>query len=182
MILLSKLAAVLLAATTVTQPAVLAAGTRIATELVAPVNSATAKTGDEFELRAVGNANERLNGAVIRGHITRVVQPHGIHRAEIDFLIDSITLASGAKMPIRAFVVSPNVVEKRTVSPAYVPPLTRPGPTPPNTTVWQTDIGGTPHRSAQTGGVAYASAPGKPIDAKAGAPVTIELAGDLQLP
>ncbi len=183
------LIAVVLGVTTLTQPVTLKAGTKIACIMQTPVDSRTAQAGDTFTLHVNDPSEPVLAGARINGHITRVNGPFGMQPAEIAFLFDSITFASGAKEPIRAFVVSRNVVQRNATGPgAPVPP---PGPVrmpntvgPPNqsTMAWSTQLGPKTQQTAQTGGFAYATSTKKPLVVQAGTPVTIDLASDLQVP
>lgn len=192
---LAALASVVIAATTVTQPTTLKANTRIACVMETAMNSSTAQSGDTFKLRVNDPTFPSLVGAIIHGHITHVYQPHGFDRAEIAFLFDNIVFSNGARVPIRAFVVSRNVVQRTATGPGA--PLPPPGPvTMPNTVgppnqssmVWSMNmnIGGggssAPSQTAQTGGFAYASERGKPIVVQAGTPVTLQLASSLQTP
>jgi hypothetical protein len=178
-----------LGVTTLTQPVTLRSGTRIACVMQEAVDSSTAQAGDTFTLEVNDPSYPGLAGARIRGHITRVSGPRGVRPAEIAFLFDSIRFASGARMPIRAYVVSRNVVRRNDTGPGA--PLPPPGPVtmpntvgPPNqsTMVWSTTLGPKTQGGAQTGGFAYAEARGKPLVVQAGTPVTIELARDLQVP
>jgi hypothetical protein len=190
--ILAGLAALVLAVTTLQQPVTLKAGTRIACVMQTAVNSSTASAGDTFKLRVNDPAFPQLAGAVIHGHVTHVYPPHGFERAEIAFLFDNIVFASGARVPIRAFVVSRNVVQ-RTASaqppPSLYGPVTMPntvGPPNQSTMVWSTNIGSrsssAPSQTAQTGGYAYAADRHKPIVVQAGTPVNLQLASDLQTP
>ncbi len=186
---LATLAALVLAVTTLSQPTTLKAGTKIECVLQSTVDSRTAKAGDTFTLHVNDPSHPALAGARIKGHVTRVNGPFGMQPAEIAFLFDSITFASGAKEPIRAFVVSRNVVQRNATGPgAPVPP---PGPVrmpntvgPPNqsTMAWSTQLGPKTQQTAQTGGYAYAASTTKPLVVQAGTPVTIDLASDLQVP
>ena len=183
-----KLAAIVatlvVALTTVQHPTLLKAGTRIACTLVTAVNSSHAQSGDVFKLRVNDPAHPYLEGAVIEGHVTRVWQPRGLQRAEIGFLFDDITFVNHTKTPIRAYVISANVVQRDTSrTPMPVPnqaAMAVRGPSP-NTIVWSATLGPKPAQSAQTGGFAYASKAG-PLIVAAGSPVTIELASDLTTP
>lgn len=179
--MLRILASLVLAAVTLHQPVTLTAGTRIACALGTAIDSRHAQPGDTFRLHCGGNANDALNGATVTGHITNVVQPRG-GRARIAFYLDSIAFSNGASVPLRAFVVSPDVVRRRAPNPAYVPPLTHPGPTPPSTMVWQTDLGPARRGGAASGGVAYGTRPGAPIVGRVGTPVTLELSAPLRVP
>jgi hypothetical protein len=190
--ILAGLAAVVLAVTTLQQPVTLKAGTRIACIMQTAVNSSTASAGDTFKLRVNDPAFPQLAGAVIHGHVTHVYPPRGLERAEIAFLFDNIVLPSGAREPIRAFVVSRNVVQ-RTASaqppPSLYGPVRMPntvGPPNQSTMVWSTTIGArssnAPSQTAQTGGYAYAADQHKPLIVQAGTPVNLQLAGDLQTP
>jgi hypothetical protein len=183
------LAAFVLAVTTLTQPVTLKAGTKIAVVMQTAIDSRTAQPGETFTLRVNDPSEPGLAGARIKGHVTRVNGPFGMQPAEIAFLFDSITFASGAKEPIRAFVVSRNVVQRNATGPgAPVPP---PGPVrmpntvgPPNqsTMVWSTQLGPKTQQTSQTGGFAYAASTHRPLVVQAGTPGTIELASDLQVP
>jgi hypothetical protein len=181
--------ALVLGATTLTQPVTLRSGTRIACTMQSAVDSRTAQAGDTFTLDVNDPSQPELAGARIRGHITRVYGPRGLRPAEIAFLFDSIRFASGARVPIRAYVLSRNVVQRNDTGPGA--PLPPPGPVripntvgPPNqsTMVWSTTLGPKPQGGPQTGGFAYAEARGKPLVVQAGTPVTIQLASDLQVP
>jgi hypothetical protein len=186
---LAVLLALVLGVTTLTQPITLKAGTKIAVVMQSAIDSRTSQSGDTFTLRVNDPSEPALAGARIKGHITRVNGPFGMQPAEIAFLFDSITFASGAKEPIRAFVVSRNVVQRNATGPgAPAPP---PGPFhmpntvgPPNqsTMVWSTQLGPKTQQTSQTGGFAYASSTGKPLVVQAGTPGTIQLASDLQVP
>ena len=193
--IVAALAAFVLAATTLTQPITLKANTRINCVMETAVNSSTAHAGDTFTLRVNDPSYPSLAGAIIHGHITHVYQPHGFDRAEIAFLFDDIVFADKARSPIRAFVVSRNVVQRTATGPGA--PLPPPGPVsmpntvgPPNqsTMVWSMNMNlgggssGGPSQTAQTGGFAYASARHKPIVVQVGTPVTIQLASSLQTP
>ncbi len=191
--ILAGLAALVLAVTTLQQPTTLKAGTRIACVMETAVNSSTASAGDTFKLRVNDPAFPQLAGAVIHGHVTHVYQPHGLERAEIAFLFDNIVFTSGARVPIRAFVVSRNVVQRTATGPGA--PLPPPGTVslpntvgPPNqsTMVWSMNLNLhgqiAPSTTAQTGGFAYAPDRRKPIVVQAGTPVTLQLASDLQTP
>ena len=179
----------LVLAVTLTQPVTLKAGTKIACVLQTAVDSRTAQAGDTFTLHVNDPSLPELAGARIKGHITHVNGPFGMQPAEIAFLFDSITFASGAKEPIRAFVVSRNVVQRNATGPgAPVPP---PGPVrmpntvgPPNqsTMAWSTQLGPKTQQTSQTGGYAYAASTTKPLVVQAGTPVTIDLASNLQVP
>jgi hypothetical protein len=183
------LAAVVLGVTTLTQPVTLKGGTKIACIMQSAVDSRTARAGDTFTLRVNDPSEPALAGARIKGHVTHVNGPFGMQPAEIAFLFDSITFAGGAKEPIRAFVVSRNVVQRNATGPgAPVPP---PGPIripntvgPPNqsTMVWSTQLGPKTQQTSQTGGYAYAGSMKKPLVVQAGTPVVIQLASDLQVP
>lgn len=180
--MLSKMIAVAVVATVnLTAPSVIKADTQITTHLQSAFDSRTAQRGDTFTLRVTDNSDPRLQGATIKGHITRVVQGGGMHGTEIHFLFDTITFASGATEQIRAFVVSPNVAHHvvRTPAPVSAVPTGRPGI--PNSTVWETQLGPKTENTAATGGVAYAGG-GAPIVAEPGTPVRIELASDLKVP
>jgi hypothetical protein len=186
---LAALASVVIAVTTLTQPITLKTGTKIACVLQTGVDSRTTQSGDTFTLHVDDPSQPALAGARIKGHVTRVNGPFGMQPAEIAFLFDSITFANGAKEPIRAFVVSRNVVQRTATGPgAPVPP---PGPVrlpntvgPPNqsTMVWSTQLGPKTKETAQTGGYAYAATTKKPLVVQPGTPVTIDLASDLQVP
>lgn len=180
-LMLRMLATVLIAVTTLHQPTVIKANTKILCELGTTIDSRDAQPGDSFILRVNDDNEPALYGAVIKGHITDVVQPHGLRRAEVGFLLDTISFATKATEPIRAYVVSPNVVQHTVMNPAHVPAYVPPGNPPPSTIVFQTQIGGS-KATASTGGYAYAPTTGKPIVAHAGSAVTIELASDLQVP
>lgn len=183
------IAAVLLGVTTLSQPVTLKSGTKIACVMQTAVDSRTAQHGDTFTLHVSDPSQPELAGAQITGHITRVYAARGTQPAEIAFLFDSITFASGAKEPIRAYVVSRNVVQRNATGPgAPVPP---PGPIrmpntvgPPNqsTMVWSTQLGPKTQETSQTGGFAYASDRSKPLVVQAGTPVVIQLASSLQVP
>jgi hypothetical protein len=190
--LIAALAAFVLAITTLQHPTMLKAGTRIACVMETAIDSTTAQAGDTFKLRVTDPSYPLLDGSIIHGHITHVYPPRGLNRAEIAFLFDNIVFPSKARQPIRAFVVSRNVVQ-RTASGAPPPslygPVTMPNPVgPPNqsTMVWSTTIGrrssDAPAPTAQTGGFAYAAAQNKPIVVQAGTPATLQLASDLQTP
>lgn len=153
------------------------------------VDSSTAQAGDTFTLEVNDPSQPALAGARIRGHITHVSPPRGLQRAEIAFLFDSIRFAGGSRVPIRAYVLSRNVVQRNATGPGA--PLPPPGPVrlpntvgPPNqsTMVWSTQLGPKPQGGAQTGGFAYAPNPHTPLVVEAGTPVTIQLASDLQVP
>jgi hypothetical protein len=183
------LATVVLAVTTLTQPVTLKSGTKIAVVMQTAIDSRTAQAGDTFTVAVDDPSEPALAGARIKGHVTRVYSPHGFQRAEIAFLFDSITFASGAKEPIRAYVVSRNIVQRNATGPGV--PVPPPGPVtmpntvgPPNqsTMVWSTQLGPKTQATAQTGGYAYASDRDKPLVVQAGTPGTIELASDLQVP
>jgi hypothetical protein len=185
----AALIAFVLGVTTLTQPITLRSGTRIACVMQTAVDSATAQAGDTFTLDVNDPSQPALAGARIRGHITSAHGPRGIHPAEIAFLFDSIRFASGARVPIRAYVVSRNVVRRDATGPGA--PLPPPGPVrlpntvgPPNqnTMVWQTTLGPKSQGGPQTGGTAYAQARNQPLVVQAGTPVTLELASDLQVP
>ena len=182
-----KLAAIvatfLVAITTVQHPTSIKAGTRIACLLQTAVDSSRAQAGDTFKLKVEDPAHPYLDGALIEGHVTRVWQPRGLQRAEIAFLFDDIVFVNREKSPIRAYVVSPNVVQRNTANaPASGPNpmLNVPGPRA-STVVWSTTFGPKPAASSQTGGYAYAGRSG-PLIVPAGARVTIELASDLTTP
>lgn len=180
--LLSVFAALMVAITTMQHPTLVKAHTRLACVLLTPVDSATAQSGDVFKLRVDDPSHPYLRGAVIEGHVTRVWQQRGLQRAEIAFLFDDITFVNHTKQPIRAYVVSRNVVQRETETPGPGPAraLNVPGPNA-STMVWSTTLGPKPAMSSQTGGYAYASH-GGPLIVQAGAPVTIELASNLQTP
>jgi hypothetical protein len=153
------------------------------------VDSRTAQAGDTFRLEVNDPSHPGLSGARINGHITRVNGPRGLRPAEIAFLFDSITFASGARVPIRAYVVSRNVVRRNDTGPgAPAPPagpFTMPntvGPPNQSTMVWSTTLGPKPQGGPQTGGFAYAESRNTPLVVQAGTPVVIELASDLQVP
>ena len=114
---LAALASVVIAVTTLTQPITLKAGTKIACVLQTGVDSRTTQSGDTFTLHVDDPSQPALAGARIKGHVTRVNGPFGMQPAEIAFLFDSITFANGAKEPIRAFVVSRNVVQRTATGP-----------------------------------------------------------------
>jgi hypothetical protein len=186
---MAVLLALVLGVTTLSQPVTLKTGTKISCILQTDVDSRTAQAGDVLTLHVNDPSQPGLAGARINGHITRVNGPFGMQPAEIAFLFDSITFASGAKEPIRAFVVSRNVVQRNATGPgAPVPP---PGPVrmpntvgPPNqsTMAWSAQLGPKTQQTSQTGGYAYAASVKKPLVAHAGTPVTIDLASDLQVP
>jgi hypothetical protein len=180
--LMRVLAATLIAVTNLNTASVIKANTRILCELGTTVNSSTAQRGDTFILRVNDDGQPLLRGAVIQGHLTNVVQGGGIHRARISFLLDNITFASGAREPIHAFVIGPNVVQKVASSPQPVSAIPPNFPNTSNTTVWQTQLGPKTTNTTPTGGVVYSSSPGKPIVAQAGTAVTVELASDLTVP
>jgi hypothetical protein len=186
---LAVVAAFVLGVTTLTQPVTLKSGTRIACVMHSAVDSRTAQAGDTFTLHVNDPSQPELAGARIKGHVTRVYSPRGLQRAEIAFLFDSITFASGANEPIRAYVVSRNVVRRNATGPGA--PLPPPGPFtmpntvgPPNqsTMVWSTTLGPKAPQTSQTGGFAYAPGRNTPLVVQAGTPVVIELASDLQVP
>jgi len=177
----AAVAAVVVAITTTTTTTTIKAHTRILCVLGTTVDSSTAKPGDEFILRVNDDGQPALYGAVIQGHITRVTSQHGIEPAEIAFLFDTITFLNHTSAPFRGFVVSANVVQHTTRTPGAVPPPNVPGP-PASSIVWETQLGPKNTPAGQTGGIAYASSSGRPLVAKAGSPVTIELASDLQTP
>jgi hypothetical protein len=181
--------ALVLGVTTLTQPVTLKAGTKIACVLQTPIDSRTAQQGDSFTLEVNDPSQPALAGARIKGHVTHVYSPHGLQPAEIAFLFDSITFASGAKEPIRAYVVSRNVVQRNATGPGAPPPP--PGPVhmpntvgPPNqsTMVWSTQLGPKTQQTTQTGGYAYAASTSKPLVVQAGTPGVVQLASDLQVP
>lgn len=185
----ATLVALVLAVTTLSVPVTLKAGTKIACVLQTAVDSRTTQSGATFILHVNDPSLPALAGARIKGHVTRVSGAFGMQPAEIAFLFDSITFASGAKEPIRAYVVSRNVVQRNATGPgAPVPP---PGPVrmpntvgPPNqsTIAWSTQLGPKTQQTAQTGGYVYAASTNKPLVVQAGTPVTIDLASDLQVP
>jgi hypothetical protein len=186
----AALAAFVLAITTLQHPTSLKGGARIACVMETVVNSSTAQAGDTFTLRVTDPSYPLLDGSIIHGHITHVYPPRGLERAEIAFLFDNIVFPNKTREPIRAFVVSRNVVQ-RTASGAPPPSLYGPvampntvGPPNQSTMVWSTNLGGrnAPKQTAQTGGFAYAAAQHKPIVVQAGTPVTLQLASDLQTP
>jgi len=188
---IAALAAFVLAITTLQHPTTLKAGTRIACVMETAVNSSTAQAGDTFTLRVTDPSYPLLDGSLIHGHVTHVYPPRGLERAEIAFLFDTIVFPDKAREPIRAFVVSRNVVQRTATGPGV--PVPPPGPVtmpntvgPPNqsTMVWSTTFGGSgaPSQSAQTGGFAYAPVGHRPIVVQAGTPVTLQLASDLQTP
>jgi hypothetical protein len=179
----SVIAAVMVAITTTQHPTVVKAHTRLACVLVTAVNSSTAQSGDTFKLRVEDPNYPYLRGSIIEGHVTRVWQPRGLQRAEIAFLFDDITFVNHDKQPIRAYIISANVTQRttQTPGPGPNPALNVPGPNP-STMIWSTTIGPKPAQSSQTGGYAYASRNGAPLVVQAGAPVTVELASDLQTP
>lgn len=189
----AALAAFVLAITTIQHPTTLKAGTRLACVMETAVDSSTAQAGDTFTLRVTDPSYPLLVGAVIHGHITHVYAPHGLERAEIAFLFDTIVFPNKTREPIRAFVVSRNVVQRTATGPGA--PLPPPGPVslpntvgPPNqsTMVWSMNVSlqgvAAPAQTAQTGGYAYASDRRKPIVVQVGTPVTLQLASDLQTP
>ncbi len=190
---LATLAAFVLAVTTLQQPTTLKAGTRIACVMVTAIDSSTAQAGDTFKLRVTDPAYPSLDGSIIHGHITHVYQPRGFDRAEIAFLFDNVVFPSKSREPIRAFVVSRNVVQRTATGPG-VPgpppgPVTMPntvGPPNQSTMVWSMNLnlhGSTaPSQTAQTGGYAYAPEGHRPIVVQAGTPVTLQLASELQTP
>jgi hypothetical protein len=179
------LAAALVALTTVQHPTTIKAGTRIACLLVTAVDSTKAQSGDVFKLKVEDPAHPYLDGAVIEGHVTRVWQARGLQRAEIAFLFDDITFVNNTKTPIRAYVVSENVVQRTTHTPQPAMPnqaaMAVKGPSP-STIVWSTTLGPKPAQTSQTGGYAYASRGGVPLVVSAGSAVTIQLASDLTTP
>ena len=188
---LAALAAFVLAITTVQHSTTLKAGTRIACVMETPIDSNTAQAGDTFTLRVTDPALPLLDGSIVHGHVTHVYPPRGFERAEIAFLFDKIVFPDKSREPIRAFVVSRNVVQRTATGPGV--PLPPPGPVtmpntvgPPNqsTMVWSTTFGGSgaPSQTAQTGGFAYAPERHKPIVVQAGTPVTLQLASNLQTP
>lgn len=185
----AALVALVLGVTTLTQPVTLRSGTRIACVMQTAVDSSKAQAGDTFTLDVNDPSQPALAGARIRGHITHVNGPFGMQPAEIAFLFDSIRFASGARVPIRAYVLSRNVVQRNDTGPGA--PLPPPGPVrlpntvgPPNqsTMAWSTTLGPKNQSGPQTGGFAYAQARNKPLVVQAGTPVTIQLASDLQVP
>jgi hypothetical protein len=180
--LLSVIAAVMVAITTMQHPTLIKAHTRLACVLLTSVDSASAQKGDVFKLRVDDPSHPYLNGAVIEGHVTHVWQPGGLQRAEIAFLFDDITFVNHAKNSIRAYVVSANVVQRETHTPGPAPMPNVPGAPNSSTIVWSTTLGAKTTQTSQTGGYAYAPRGGIPLAAQAGAPVTIELASDLQTP
>jgi hypothetical protein len=195
---LAALVSVVIAATTLTQPTTLKANTRIACVMETAINSSTAQAGDTFKVRVNDPTFPTLAGAVIHGHITHVYQQHGLDRAEIAFLFDNIVFSNGASVPIRAFVVSRNVVQRTATgpgTPSLIGPVSMPntvGPPNQSTMAWSMNIdlhsgrsssgSSPPSQTAQTGGFAYASERGKPIVVRAGTPATIQLASSLQTP
>jgi hypothetical protein len=185
----AALVALVLGVTTLTQPVTIRSGTRIACVMQTAVDSSTAQFGDTFTLDVKDPSQPALEGARIRGHITSANGPRGTRRAEIAFLFDSIRFAGGARVPIRAYVVSRNVVQRNDTGPGA--PLPPPGPIrmpntvgPPNqsTMAWSTTLGPKNQSGPQTGGFAYAPSPNQPLVVQAGTPVTIQLASDLQVP
>ncbi|MGD0967791.1 MAG: hypothetical protein ABR949_05845 [Candidatus Aquilonibacter sp.] len=190
---IAALAAFVLAITTLQHSTTLKAGARIACVMVAAVDSSTAQAGDTFKLRVTDPSYPLLDGSIVNGHITHVYPPRGLNRAEIAFLFDNIVFPNKSREPIRAFVVSRNVVQRTANSappPSLYGPVTMPntaGPPNQSTMVWSTNfrVGGgskAPAPTAQTGGYAYAAAQNKPIVVQAGTPVTLQLASDLQTP
>ncbi|HTC30049.1 MAG TPA: hypothetical protein VK702_04935 [Candidatus Acidoferrum sp.] len=191
---IAALAAFVLAITTLQHATTLKAGARIACVMETAIDSAHAQAGDTFKLRVTDPSYPLLDGSIIHGHITHVYQPHGLDRAEIAFLFDNIVFPNKSREPIRAFVVSRNVVQRTANSqppPSLYGPVTMPntvGPPNQSTMVWSTNfrVGGGGNKAAaptaQTGGYAYAAAQNKPIVVQAGTPATIQLASDLQTP
>jgi hypothetical protein len=190
---LALLAAFVLAITTVPHPTTIKAGTRIACVMETSVNSSTAQGGDTFTLRLTDPSLPYLDGSIIHGHITRVYPPRGTSRAEIAFLFDTIVFPNKTREPIRAFVVSRNVVQRTATSatpPSLYGPVTMPntvGPPNQSTMVWSKSFtvsrgSSPPAQTAQTGGYAYAADAHKQLVVQAGTPVTLQLASDLQTP
>ena len=188
---LAALAAFVLAITTMQHSTTLKAGTRLSCVMETAIDSNTAQAGDTFTLRVTDPSYPLLDGSIVHGHVTHVYPPRGLERAEIAFLFDKIVFPDKSREPIRAFVVSRNVVQRTASGPGV--PLPPPGPVtmpntvgPPNqsTMVWSTTFGGSsaPSQTAQTGGFAYAPERHKPIVVQAGTPVTLQLASNLQTP
>ena len=180
--LLGIIAAVVVAMTTIQHATVVKAHTRIACVLMTAVDSRSARSGDVFKLRVDDPAQPNLHGAIIEGHVTRVMQPRGGLPAEIAFLFDDITFVNHTKTPIRAYVVAANVVQRtaHTPEPAATPMLNVQPKS--STMVWSTTIGPKATQTSQTGGYAYATRNGAPLVVQSGSPVTIELASNLETP
>ncbi len=179
-------------ATTLVPSQTVRAGTRIACVLDKPVNSATAKYGDEFQLRVVDTSHPALAGSKIVGYIAGVTQPSGLDRAKMSFFLTSIHLANGTKKSISAYVVNKGVVNYNPVAQqAARQPMTAPMPNgvvTPGPVAWQMNIGGggsvsvSNRPSGLLGGTVYAKNAHEPIVVPAGTPVTVELQQDLTIP
>lgn len=178
-------------ATTLVPGQTLKVGTKINCVLDENVNSQTLKAGTDFKLRVNDPSYPALEGAEVHGHVTDVTQPAGLDRARIAFLFDYIHLRNGTKEPIRAYVVSKNVVQYNPAasqSTRRMPPPAVPyGTVTPGPIAWQMRIGGgspsvASTASGATGGYVYAQKSNEPIVIRSGAPVTIELASSLRIP
>jgi hypothetical protein len=167
------------------------AGTKIACVLDETVNSKTLQPGTDFKLKVVDPNQPSLQGAEIHGHVTDVEQPGGTDRAKIGFLLDYIRFKDGSKTPIRAYVVSRQVVYTNTAAKqqamAPPPPMLPNGTVTPGPIAWQMRIGGggskpvsvNPPNTGQSGGYIYSKTAGGPIVIQSGASVTVELTNDL---
>ena len=181
-------AALVLAITTTQHGNVLRAGTTFNVTVQTPIDSTTAKDGDDIVLVVNDPSYPTLRDAKITAHVTSVRQASSVRPASIGFLFDSITFGNGMKEQFRGYVVSPRVSkrEQGTPMPAAVHGMQASHNTyfapSKSTVVWQTDLGKPKTQTAPTGGHGYSTGPGVPIHVVAGTPAKLELASDLKTP
>jgi hypothetical protein len=84
-------------------------GATIAGFLSADLDSGKAQPGDGFSLQIVRpypNGDPSYAGAVVRGHVARVIKAGQGRKPEIDFAFDSIVLADGSSSPLTGHVLT----------------------------------------------------------------------------
>ncbi|MGR4064572.1 MAG: hypothetical protein ACLQPV_03915 [Vulcanimicrobiaceae bacterium] len=172
----------------------LPSGTQIVTVLHQGIDSETVTPGTNFSLLVQDPSQPSLAGAKIVGHVTGVTQPAGLTRARIAFLIDYIHFANGTREPIRARVLSSQVVARNTAQ-TYASQITLPPMGTPAPVAWQMNIplgrgassqpatlGTHASNSGSTGGFINGRSAGASIKIPAGTSVTLELLSSLPTP
>jgi hypothetical protein len=84
-------------------------GATIAGNLSTDLDSGKVQAGDAFSLlivRPYPNGDPSYAGAVVRGHIARVIKAGQGRKPEIDFAFDSIVLADGSSSPLTGHVLA----------------------------------------------------------------------------
>lgn len=181
-------AAIVFAITTTQHGNVLKAGTMFNVTVQTPIDSTTAKVGDDIVLVVNDPSYPTLRDAKVTAHVISVQDATSQRPASIGFLFDSITFGNGKKEQFRGYVVNPRVT--RTTQPTPQPAVAA-APMQPNashfapsssTIVWRADLGKPKTQTQPTGGHGYSTGPGVPIHVAAGTPAKLELASDLGTP